>query len=315
MIDNLIWTEKYRPKTLDDLILPSRIIDKLKSGPYQNFLFYGAPGAGKTSAAKVLAMGVSSKFINCSSETGVDNVRNSITDFCSTASVFAEEGTHKVVILDEIEGVSEAYFKALRGTIEQFHSTTRFIATTNNFAKIPEAIQSRFECISFDFDREESEEMEKRCYRRVYDIMKSEGMSATKEGLVELVKRNFPDLRRVVSTLQGLKQQGITKLTEDDVSKYRGTYTEVFDHILAGPDTVSNYKLIVGSYSNQIDEIILALGRDFLEHIESSKPELTKKLGEILWEVNLHSYQSRFALDPLVTLLSLMHRIQIIIAK
>lgn len=315
MIDNLIWTEKYRPKSLDELILPARILDKLRSGPYQNFLFYGAPGAGKTSTSKVLAMEASSKFINCSSETGVESVRTAITDFCSTASIFSAEGKHKVVILDEIDGVSDAYFKALRGTIEQFHSNARFIATTNHFSKIPEAIQSRFECISFDFDKEESEEMEKRCYRRVYEIMKAEGMEATKDGLVELIKRNFPDLRRVISTLQGLKQQGVTKVSADDVSKYRGVYLDVFEHILSTSDTVANYKLVVGSYSNQVDEIIVSLGRDFLEHIESLRPDLTKKLGEILWEVNLHSYQSRFALDPLITLLSLMHRIQTIIAK
>jgi len=312
---NLIWTEKYRPKSVDELILPARVLDKLKSGPYQNFLFYGSAGSGKTSAAKALAQGRPSKFINCSLETGVDSVRTIITDFCSSASVFSEEGTHKVIVLDEVEGVSEQYFKALRGTIEQFHNVARFIATTNHFAKIPDAIQSRFECISFDFDQEEIKEMEGRCFKRIYEIIKAEGMETTKEALVELVKRNFPDIRRIVSSLQGLKQEGVTKLSVDDVSRYRGAYRALFEHLLTVNDTVKNYQLAVGSYSNQVDEVIVALGREFLEYIETNKKDLEPRLGEILYEVNLHSYQSRFALDPMVTLLSLMHRIQTIIHK
>ena len=75
----MLWTEKYRPKVLEELILPERVFAKVKNGVYQNLLFYGGPGSGKTSTAKVLAKEHPTMYINCSSETGVDVVRTKIT--------------------------------------------------------------------------------------------------------------------------------------------------------------------------------------------------------------------------------------------
>ena len=82
-----LWTERYRPSQLDELILPDRISRKLENGLYMNFLFYGSPGTGKTSTAKVLAGDNPYMYINCSVETGVDTVRSKIMEFCSTLSV------------------------------------------------------------------------------------------------------------------------------------------------------------------------------------------------------------------------------------
>jgi replication factor C small subunit len=112
-----LWTERYRPSKLDELILPDRISRKLENGLYMNFLFYGSPGTGKTSTAKVLAGDNPYMYINCSVETGVDTVRTKIMEFCSTLSVMDGQKKLKVVILDEFDGVSDQYMKALRGTI------------------------------------------------------------------------------------------------------------------------------------------------------------------------------------------------------
>ena len=125
-----LWTERYRPFKLDELILPDRISRKLENGLYMNFLFYGSPGTGKTSTAKVLAGDNPYMYINCSVETGVDTVRSKITEFCSTLSVMDGQKKLKVVILDEFDGVSDQYMKALRGTIEQFEKTARFFLSS-----------------------------------------------------------------------------------------------------------------------------------------------------------------------------------------
>ena len=309
-----LWTERYRPTSLDELIVPNRIYSKINKGLYQNFLFYGSPGTGKTSAAKVLSGENPTLYINCSVETGVDTVRTKIMEWCSTLSVIDGEKKLKVVILDEFDGVSDAYMKALRGTIEQYHQTARFIATCNYFNKIPDNIQSRFECINFDFNEDEETEVEKKYYKRTYDILKTEGMDIEKEALVELVKRKFPDLRSIVSSLQGYHAEGKSKITLDDVKKFNGVFKDLYIHILnPSNDESKNYSYLVSTYSSKVDDIVQALGTDFIEYIQMEAPQLMRKVGEICYEVNSHSHQLRFVIDPVVTMLSLVYKIQSII--
>lgn len=310
----LLWTERYRPTNLDELIIPERVHNKLKKGLYQNFLFYSSPGTGKTSAAKILASKNPFLYINCSSETGVDVVRSKISEFCSTLSVLDGEKKLKVVILDEFDGVSDQYMKALRGTIEQFEKTARFIATCNYFNKIPDNIQSRFECINFDFTDEEEKEIEKKYLRRVYDILKIENMEIEKSALIELVRRKFPDLRSTITVLQGYHAEGKTKITLEDVKKFQGVFRDLYEHIL-NPEMneVKNYQFLVSNYSSKVDDVIQSLGTNFIEYIQIEHPETMRKVGEILFEVNKHSYESRFVIDPVITMLSLVYKIQSII--
>jgi DNA polymerase III delta prime subunit len=309
----LLWTEKYRPTDLDELIVPDRVYNKLKNGVYQNLLFYGGPGSGKTSSAKILAKDHPSMYINCSSETGIDVVRTKITEFCSTLSVIDGERKLKVVILDEFDGVSDAYMKALRGTIEQFHQTARFIATCNYFNKIPDNIQSRFECINFDFSDIEEKEIEKKYFKRIYEIVKNEGMDIEKDALIELVRRKFPDLRATISVLQGYHAEGKTKITSDDVKKFHGVFKDLYEHIFSGANEVENYQFLVSNYSSKVDDVLQALGTDFIEYIQMEKPQLMRKVGEICYETNKHSYESRFVIDPVVTMLSLVYKVQLIV--
>ena len=308
----LLWTERYRPTSLDELIVPDRIYNKLKNGVYQNLLFHGSPGSGKTSSARILASNHPHMYINCSSETGVDVVRTKISEFCSTLSVIDGEKKLKVVILDEFDGVSDAYMKALRGTIEQFEKTARFIATCNYFNKIPDNIQSRFECINFDFSDVEETEIEKKYFKRVYEIIRTEGMDIEKDALVELVRRKFPDLRSTINVLQGYFAEGKTKITSEDVKKFHGVFKDLYDHIFdPGNDEIKNYQYLVSNYSSKVDDVIQALGTDFIEYIQIEKPHLMRKVGEISYEVNKHSYESRFVIDPVIAMLSLVYKLQL----
>ena len=160
-IQNILLTEKYRPKALEDLITPKRVGEKLSKGVYQHLLLHGSPGTGKTSAAKVLVKHFKHPYlyINASTDTSVDIVRNRITDFCANRSIMDEPGKMKVIILDEIDGVSDQFFKALRATMDQFATNARFVATCNYINKVPDPIQSRFEMIDFDFSKEEETEI------------------------------------------------------------------------------------------------------------------------------------------------------------
>ena len=216
---NALFTEKYRPKDLSELILPDRVMSKFKDGITQNMLFAGSPGTGKTSCAKALVnqFELPYIYINASTDTSVDVIRTRIIDFCSTMSVLDDQGKFKVVILDEVDGVSDQFFKALRATMEQFASNSRFIATCNYINKLPDPILSRFEVINFDFDKEEESELTKKYIKRVYQICGQEDMTIEKPALVEFVRRNFPDLRSTLNKLQGYKTQGTENITIDSI--------------------------------------------------------------------------------------------------
>lgn len=307
----LLWTERYRPTELSEIILPNRIQNKLKNGVQNNMLLYGSPGTGKSTTAKVLAKEHPSLFVNCSLDTSVDNVRTKITEFCSSLSVLDGQRKLKVVILDEFDGVSDAYMKALRGTIEQFESTARFIATCNYFNKIPDNIQSRFECINFDFTAEEESEIEKKYYKRIFDIIKTEGMNIEKDALIELTKRKFPDMRSIVNILQGFYTEGKTNITLSDIKKFHGVFKDVYELVFDNSyDEIKTYQYMVSNYSTKVDDIVKSLGTDFIEYIQLEKPTYIRKIGEVAYEVNKHSFELKFVIDPVVCMLSLIFKVK-----
>ncbi len=310
-----LFTEKYRPSNLDELILPERVMSKFKDGLTQNVLLAGSPGTGKTSTAKAIVkqFGLPYIYINASTDTSVDVIRTRIMDFCSTMSILDDQGKMKVVILDEVDGVSDQFFKALRATMEQFASNSRFIATCNYVNKIPDPILSRFEVINFDFDKEEESELTKKYIRRVYDICGKEEMTIEKPALVEFVRRNFPDLRSTLNKLQGYKSEGTSNITLDDVKKFNSVYKDVFELIFNETDPVKNYKYLVGEYSNRVDEILQTLGEEFIEYIQSEKGNSTKHIPQIAVTVAEHQAQRVHVIDPAITMLSCIYKLQEII--
>jgi replication factor C small subunit len=310
-----LFTEKYRPKNLEDLILPERVMSKFKDGLTQNMLLAGSPGTGKTSTAKAIVQQFELPYlyINASTDTSVDVIRTRITDFCSTMSILDDRGKFKVVILDEVDGVSDQFFKALRATMETFAANSRFIATCNYVNKIPDPILSRFEVINFDFDKAEESELTKKYIRRVYDICGKEEMTIEKPALVEFVKRNFPDLRSTLNKLQGYKTQGTTNITEADVKKFNSVYKDVFELIFNEMDPIANYKHLVGEYSNRVDDVLQTLGEEFIEYIQTEKPQNTRHVPQIAICVAEHQAQRTLVIDPVITLLSCVYKIQEIV--
>jgi DNA polymerase III delta prime subunit len=312
---NQLFTEKYRPKNFDDLILPERVMSKFKDGLVQNMLFAGSPGTGKTSCAKAIVNQFSLPYlyINASTDTSVDVIRTKIIDFCSTVSIMDAPGMFKVVILDEVDGVSDQFFKALRATMEQFASNSRFIATCNYINKLPDPILSRFEVINFDFDKEEENELTKKYIRRVYDICKQEDMTIEKDALVEFVRRNFPDLRSTLNKLQVFKTQGTNNITVGDVKRFNSVYKDVFELIFNETDPAKNYQLLVSNHSNRVDDILQTLGEEFVEYIQQEQLQSVKHIPQIIISVAKHQQQRVHVIDPVITMLSCVYEIQGII--
>lgn len=312
-----LFTEKYRPKNLQDLILPDMVMNKFKDGLTQNMLLAGSAGTGKTSTAKAIVQQFELPYlyINASTDTSVDVIRTRITDFCSTMSILDDRDKFKVVILDEVDGVSDQFFKALRATMEQFASNSRFIATCNYINKIPDPILSRFEVVNFDFNKAEENELTKKYIRRVYDICGKEGMTIEKPALVEFVRRNFPDLRSTLNKLQGYKTQGTTNITVEDVKKFNSVYKDVFELIFNETNPVKNYQYLVGEYSNRVDDVLQTLGEEFIEYIQVEKPNAVRFIPQIAIVVAEHQAQRTLVIDAVITMLSCVYKIQEIVRQ
>lgn len=314
-IESILLTEKYRPKNLDELIVPKRIADKLSQGAYQHMLLYGDAGVGKTSAAKAIVkqFKLPYLYINASTDTSVDIVRNRITDFCANRSVMDSGSGIKVIILDEIDGVSDQFFKALRATMDQFSANARFIATCNYVNKVPDPIQSRFEMFNFNYEKDEELEVKKATIVRILAICKQEGIDIERLAAVELVKRKFPDMRSMLNQIQGFKSQGMTSIKLDDVKKFTSVYQDIFELIIKNTDPIENYKLIVGNYSNKIDEVLSSLGDEFINYIEQEQQSITHKTPQIIVTVAKYQSQRLSVIDPIISLLACVYELQTII--
>lgn len=314
MIEQL-FTEKFRPKKLEHVILPNRIMDHVKSGKvHQNLLFHGPSGLGKTSLAKVLSMDYPTLYINVSDETGVDVIRDKITKWCSTSSIMDGASQIKIVLLDEMDGASDQFYKALRGTIEKFAEGTRFIGTCNYINKIPDAILSRFERVDFNFaNKEEEKEVLINVIRRTAIIIKSIGIEIEKEALIEFVKRNFPDMRDVLNKLQTWYIRGIKKVTFDDIRELNYSFGDIFTLMCNKPEPHANYKFLVSNYSSKVDEVLSSIGKEFPEFLKENFSSHLNKLPMIVVETAKHQAQRTLVIDPVITMLALVYTIQNII--
>jgi replication factor C small subunit len=219
-------------------------------------------------------------------------------------------GMFKVVILDEVDGVSDQFFKALRATMETFASNSRFIATCNYINKLPDPILSRFEVIDFDFDKEEETELTKKYIRRVYEICGKEEMTIEKPALVEFVRRNFPDLRSTLNKLQGYKTQGTKKITLEDVKKFNSVYKDVFELVFNESDPAKNYQLLVSNYANRVDDVLQSMGEEFVEYIQQEQLQSVKHIPQIIISVAKNQSQRVHVIDPVITMLSCIYEVQ-----
>lgn len=201
-----LFVEKYRPKRVDDCILPTSLKksfkDIIKSNTPQNLLLSGGAGCGKTTVAKALCdeLGVDWILINASEQSGIDVVRNQIRNFASTVSL---SGGQKVVILDEFDySNSQSMQPALRGFIEEFSTNCNFIITCNFKNRIIAPIHSRCTCIEFIIPQKQKIKLAAQFIQRVGEILDNEKIKYNEKVVAKLVMSHFPDFRRVLNEIQ-----------------------------------------------------------------------------------------------------------------
>ena len=212
MNTDFLWVEQYRPKTIEDCILPESLktlfSSFVKKGELSNLLFSGTPGIGKTTVAKAICeeMNCDWIMINGSEEGGIDVLRNKIKNFASTVSL---SGGKKVVILDEADYLNpQSTQPALRGFVEEFHKNCRFILTCNFKNRIIEPLHSRFSNIEFKVNPKDKPKLASKLFERAIYILKEQNISYEDKVLVELITKHFPDFRKLINELQRYSVSG-----------------------------------------------------------------------------------------------------------
>jgi DNA polymerase III delta prime subunit len=212
--DEFLWVEKYRPKTIEDCILPENIkktfTDFLSKGEVPNLLLSGPAGCGKTTVAKALCneLGVDVYVINGSDEGRfLDTVRNTAKNFASTVSL-TSTAKHKVIIIDEADNTTNDVQLLLRASIEEFAGNCRFIFTCNYKNKIIEPLHSRCAVVDFNIKGKEKANLAAGFYGRLQDILQKESVKYDSKVLVELINKHFPDWRRILNECQRYSSGG-----------------------------------------------------------------------------------------------------------
>jgi DNA polymerase III delta prime subunit len=210
--DQFLWVEKFRPKTIDECILPANLKNTFnqfaKSESLPNMILSGGPGVGKTTVARALCemSGVDYIVINGSEESGIDVLRTKIKQFASTVSFTS---SRKMVILDEADYLNpQSTQPAMRGFIEEFSGNCGFIFTCNFKNRIIEPIHSRCSVFDFKITNGDKAKLASRFMKRAMDILEEENVKYDKQVVAELITKHFPDYRRVLNELQRYSVSG-----------------------------------------------------------------------------------------------------------
>lgn len=211
-MDHLLWCEKYRPKTVEECILPERLKTPFQEYVNQknipNLLLSGGAGVGKTTVAKAMCeeIGCDYMVINGSDESGIDTFRTKIKNYASSMSL---SGGRKVIIIDEADYLNpNSTQPALRNAIEEFSTNCSFIFTCNYKTRIIEPLHSRCAVVDFALRNNEKAKMASQFFKRAQNILGSENVEYDGKVIAELVKKHFPDFRRIINELQRYSQFG-----------------------------------------------------------------------------------------------------------
>ena len=309
-MSDFIWVEKYRPKTIDECILPEGIKKTFKeflnTGEIPNLLLSGPPGIGKTTVAKALCqqMGADYYLINGSDEGRfLDTVRNQAKNFASTVSLMESEAKHKVIIIDEADNTTHDVQLLLRANIESFYKNCRFIFTCNFKNRIIEPLHSRCSVIDFAIDKKNKPDIQAQFFKRLVSILEIEKVDAEKKVIIELINKHFPDWRRVLNECQRHSVAG--KIDSSILVNFSQVNIDDLLRILKSKDFQSARKWTV----NNLDQDAQVLMRRIYDALYENFDNISKAAAVPI--VAKYQYQSTFVADQEINLLAFLTEIMV----
>lgn len=291
-----LWTEKYRPKTIDEVVLPQELKDKfktfVKNDSIPNLILTGGPGCGKTTIAKAMLEELDCDYIviNGSMDGNIDTLRNQIKNFASSLSF---SGKRRYVILDEADGLNPQSFQpALRNFMEEFSKNCGFILTCNFKNRIIEPLHSRSVVVDFKIKKSDLPELAKQFMKRVCFILDNENIPYEKPVIAELIKKFYPDWRKIINEVQFYSASGridsgiLTSIKEASLKELMGMLkNKEFSNMRkwcaenTDTDVQSLYRHIYDSLSHyvtseSIPPVVLIIGKYSYQHAFSADPEI-----------------------------------------
>ena len=304
-MEDFLWTEKYRPKTIGDCVLPDALKQTLSEfiskGDIPNLILSGGPGVGKTTAAKAMLdeLGLTYMFINGSEESGIDVLRTKIKNFASTVSL---HGGRKYLILDEADYLNpQSTQPALRGFIEEFHKNCGFILTCNYKNRLIPPLHSRCSVVDFTIQKSEKKELAEQFFKRVMNVLVVEDVKFEPKAVAEVINKFFPDWRRVLNELQRYSVSGridagiLVDISEVNIKELM--------HSMKQKEFTNVRKWIVNNIDNDPTRLFRRLYDNLYDYMDgSSIPHVVVILGE-------YQYKAAFVADQEINMLACLTEI------
>ena len=299
-MSDFLWCEQYRPRKIEDCILPDNIKSVLtkfvEQGKIPNLLLSGPPGIGKTTVAKALCEEIGADYyvINGSDEGRfLDTVRNQEKNFASTVSL---TGGAKVIIIDEADNTTNDVQLLLRANIEEFSSNCRFIFTCNYKNKIIEPLHSRCSVVDFSISGKEKQQLAAQFFKRIQDILAEQRVEAEPKVLVALVQKYFPDFRRTLNELQ--RYSSIGKIDTGVLAAISDTKLDDLMGYIDKKEFTNMKKWVVQNLDNEPTQIMRKIYDNLYTYLKpASIPEAVLIIGD-------YQYKAAFVADQEVNLVA-----------
>ena len=292
-----LWVEKYRPQSLEEYVgnetIKNKIADYLKQGSIQNLLFHGVAGTGKTTLAKLIAKNLNCDllYINASDERGIDTIRDKIIPFASSMSF----NDVKIVILDEADYITPQAQATLRNTIEACSSTTRFIFTCNYLERIISPLQSR--CQTFEITPPSKGDV----FDTLKNILANEGIEASESTSMKVIDTHYPDIRKIINTIQGSVVGGQIKIDNDSL-KNTQLGGLVVDALIRKAKLSEIRQILADSGSREFDDL-------FKYIYDKSSTLFGDREGEAILIIAKYQYEYTFVLEKEICVAAMLNKL------